>query len=59
MENVPEDLVMSQGHNLNHSYIVPSLDLVVARQGNDNRRQRGQPPFSTTLIQKIVGAIPA
>ncbi len=59
MENVPSDMFMSRGHNLNHSYIVPSLDLVVARLGNDNRRQRGEPPFANTLIQKIVAAIPA
>ena len=60
MENVPNDMFMSRGHNMNHSFIIPSLDLVVVRQGNDNRRQiDGQPPFSTTLIQKIVAAIPA
>ena len=57
MENVPSDMFMSRGHNLNHSYIVPSLDLVVARLGNDNRRQRGESPFANTLIQKIVSAI--
>ncbi len=60
MERVPNDLFMSRGHNQNHSYIIPSLDLVVVRQGNDNRRQIGnQPPFSTALIQKIVAAIGA
>jgi CubicO group peptidase (beta-lactamase class C family) len=57
MEKVPNDLFMSRGHNMNHSYVIPSLDLVVVRQGNDNRRTDGQTPFSTTLIQKIVGAI--
>ena len=57
LENVPTDLFMSRGHNLNHSYVIPSLDLVVVRQGNQNRQQRGEPPFATTLIQKIVAAI--
>jgi CubicO group peptidase (beta-lactamase class C family) len=57
MENVPEDLFMSRGHNMNHSFVIPSLDLVVVRQGNQNRQTRGQPPFSTTLIQKIVASI--
>lgn len=57
MENVPKDLFMSRGHNMNHSFVIPSLDLVVVRQGNENRQARGQPPFSTTLIQKIVAAI--
>jgi CubicO group peptidase (beta-lactamase class C family) len=59
IDNVPNDLYMSRGHNLNHSYVIPSLDLVVVRQGNDNRRgPRGQVPFATGLIQKIVAAIP-
>ena len=53
---VPDDLFMSRGHNLNHSYVIPSLDLVVVRQGNDNRRLPGD-NFQTTLIQKIVAAI--
>ena len=56
---VPKDLFMSRGHNMNHSYIIPSLDLVVVRQGNDNRRAEGKLPFSTTLIQKIVAAVGA
>src|SRR5688572_4373527 len=54
---VPADLFMSRGHNLNHSYVIPSLDLVVVRQGNDNRRVPGDTPFQTALIQKIVAAI--
>jgi CubicO group peptidase (beta-lactamase class C family) len=56
---VPADLYMSRGHNLNHSYVIPSLDLVVARQGNDNRRSPDGTPFATTLIQKIVAAMRA
>ena len=58
LENVPRDLFMSRGHNMNHSFVIPSLDLVVVRQGNENRQEKGKPPFSTTLIQKIVAAIP-
>jgi hypothetical protein len=59
-DSVPQDMFMSRGHNQNHSYVIPSLDLVVVRQGNDNRRQvDDQGPFSTALIQKIVAAIPA
>lgn len=54
---VPADLYMSRGHNLNHSYVIPSLDLVVVRQGNDNRRSPGDTPFQTALIQKIVAAL--
>ena len=59
LEGVPSDLFMSRGHNLNHSYVIPSLDLVVVRQGNQNRQRRDEPPFATTLIQKIVGSLPA
>lgn len=58
LEGVPGDLFMSRGHNLNHSYVIPSLDLVVVRQGNQNRQLRGEAPFATTLIQKIVAALP-
>lgn len=57
-EEVPEDTFMSRGHNLNHCYVVPSLDLVVARQGNEvNPREEGA-IFVKGLIQKIVAAIP-
>ena len=59
IEGVPDDLFMSRGHNQNHSYIIPSLDLVMVRQGNRNRQPRGEPPFSNTLIQKVVAAIRA
>jgi hypothetical protein len=58
IEGVPGDLYMSRGHNLNHSFVIPSLDLVVVRQGNQNRQPRDEPPFATTLIQKIVAALP-
>jgi len=58
LENVPKDLFMSRGHNLNHSYVIPSLDLVVVRQGNQNRQRQGELPFATTLIRKIVASIP-
>jgi CubicO group peptidase (beta-lactamase class C family) len=58
LDGVPNDLFMSRGHNLNHSYVIPSLDLVVVRQGNQNRQPRDEPPFATTLIQKIVAALP-
>lgn len=59
IDGVPDDLVMSRGHNQNHSYVIPSLDLVVVRQGNRNRQPQGDPPFSDTLIQKIVAAVGA
>ena len=58
-DGVPTDTFMSHGHNQNHSYVIPSLDLVVVRQGNDNRRNVDGQPFSTVLLQKIVAAIDA
>ena len=58
LEGVPNDLYMSRGHNLNHSYVIPSLDLVVVRQGNQNRQLQGEPSFATALVQKIVASIP-
>ncbi len=54
---VPDDMFMSRGHNMNHSFVIPSLDLVVVRQGNDNRRESEGKPFSTTLIQKIIASV--
>ena len=57
IDGVPSDLVMSRGHNMNHSFVIPSLDLVVVRQGNDNRRMDGEVSFSDTLIRKIVAAM--
>lgn len=55
--DVPNDLFMSRGHNQNHSFVIPSMDLVVVRQGNDNRREIDGVDFSSTLIQKVVAAI--
>jgi CubicO group peptidase (beta-lactamase class C family) len=58
LDGVPKDLFMSRGHNMNDSFVIPSLDLVVVRQGNDNRRQTEDGrSFATTLIQKIVASI--
>ena len=37
--------------------VVPSLDLVVARQGNDNPTGPLRGDFAKTLMQKIVAAI--
>lgn len=55
-EGVPRDTFMSRGHNLNDCYVIPSLDLVVVRQGNksDTRETNGR--FSHTLIKNIVAA---
>jgi hypothetical protein len=57
VEDVPNDLYMSRGHKLNPSYVIPSLDLAVVRQGNQNRQQRGEPNFSDMLIRRISIAI--
>jgi CubicO group peptidase (beta-lactamase class C family) len=57
-ESVPRDMFMSRGHNVNHCYIVPSLDLAVARQGNENGAGEERSIFMKTLIQRIVAAIP-
>ncbi len=57
LPGVPKDLYMSRGHNLNHSFIIPSLDLVVVRQGNDNRREVDGEDFAMALIQKVIASI--
>ncbi|MBN2335259.1 serine hydrolase [Candidatus Bathyarchaeota archaeon] len=57
-ENVPRDTYMSMGHNVNHCYVVPSLDLVVVRQGNENHTGEERSRFVEKVIEKIVAAIP-
>ena len=59
IEDVPDDLFMSRGHNQNHSWVIPSLDLVMVRQGNRNRQPQGEAPFNDTLIQNVVAAVRA
>ena len=58
-ENVPKDTYMSRGHNLNNCYVIPSLDLVVVRQGNKNHTQEARAVFTETLIENIVASIPS
>jgi CubicO group peptidase (beta-lactamase class C family) len=58
LEGVPEDAFMTQGNNMNDSYIIPSLDLVIVRQGNENHTNEDRLHFRKTIIQKIVAAIP-
>jgi len=58
-EGVPGDTFASRGHNMNDCYVVPSLDLVVVRQGNDNPPREERSLFVKTVIQKIVAAIPS
>ena len=50
-ENVPKDTFMSKGNNLNTCYVVPSLNLVVVRQGNENH-SRAQ---AVSIIQVLMG----
>jgi CubicO group peptidase (beta-lactamase class C family) len=57
-ENVPKDTFGSRGHNMNDCYVVPSLDLVVVRQGNDNPPREKRSTFVRTVLEKIVQAIP-
>jgi len=57
-ENVPKDTFGSRGHNMNDCYVVPSLDLVVVRQGNDNPPREKRSLFVKTVLEKIVQAIP-
>ena len=56
-ENVPKDCFGSRGHNINDSYVIPSLDLVIVRQGNDNPPRAQRNRFVETLVEKIVSAV--
>jgi CubicO group peptidase (beta-lactamase class C family) len=55
---LPKDTFMSRGHNMNHSVVIPSLDLVIVRQGNESRPGKEGARFVNTLIKLIVESIP-
>jgi CubicO group peptidase (beta-lactamase class C family) len=57
-KKVPKEMFMSRGHNMNHSFVIPSLDLVIVRQVNENDPREKQAEFLETLITRIVSAIP-
>jgi CubicO group peptidase (beta-lactamase class C family) len=56
-EGVPKDTFSSRGHNINDCYVIPSLDLVIMRQGNDNPKRDFRSHFMKTLVEKIVAAV--
>lgn len=56
-DGVPRDAFMSRGSDLNDAYVIPSLDLVVVRQGNEYGVAAPRDAFRRTLLQKIVAAI--
>ena len=58
LENVPKDAFMTRGNNMNDCYVIPSLDLVVVRQGNNNGTVEERRQFRKAVIQNIVAAIP-
>ncbi len=58
LENVPKDAFMTCGNNMNDCYVIPSLDLVVVRQGNNNGTVEERSQFRKAVIQNIVAAIP-
>jgi CubicO group peptidase (beta-lactamase class C family) len=55
---VPKDTFMTQGNNANDSYIIPSINLVVVRQGNENGTSEERAIFREKVIEKITKAIP-
>jgi CubicO group peptidase (beta-lactamase class C family) len=58
VEGVPNDAFGTRGNNMNDCFVVPSLDLVVVRQGNNNGTIDERQIFRTSLIQNIVTAFP-
>lgn len=57
IEGVPADTFGSRGHNINDCYVVPSLDLVVARLGNDNPPREQREEFVNGLLARIIKAV--
>jgi CubicO group peptidase (beta-lactamase class C family) len=56
-EEIPRDTFGSRGHNINDCYVIPSLDLVITRQGNDNPPRGERDNFVRGLIKEIVDAV--
>lgn len=56
-DGVPVDTFGSQGHNINICYVIPSLDLVIVRMGNDNPSREMRDNFIKTLLAGIVRAV--
>ena len=56
VEGVPADTFGSRGHNINDCYVIPSLDLVVARMGNDNPPREQREKFVNGLLARIAKA---
>lgn len=56
-DGVPDDAYSSRGFNVNDCYMVPSLDLVVARLGNMNPNRADRVEFTRTLLQKAAAAV--
>lgn len=57
-ENVPNDCFASRGHNMNDSYTIPSLDLVIVRFGNENPPRDMRNDFIETVVTYVVASIP-
>ncbi len=56
VEGVPPDAFASHGDRCNDSCVIPSLDLVIVRQGNVNVLDR--PAARHGLVRRIVAALP-
>jgi CubicO group peptidase (beta-lactamase class C family) len=57
VEGVPADTFGSRGHNINDCYVVPSLDLVVARLGNDNPPREQRDAFVRAVLAGVTRSI--
>jgi len=56
-DGVPADTFGSRGHNINDCYVIPSLDLVIARLGNDNPPREQRDGFVKDLLTGVVRAV--
>ena len=56
-DGIPKDCYGSRGHNINDCYVIPSLDLVVMRMGNDNPPRDQRNLFVETLMTKLVDSV--
>jgi len=56
-DGVPMDTFASRGHNVNDCYVIPSLDLVIARLGNNNPQREQRDILVKDLLSGVVRAV--
>lgn len=54
LANGPADLVITRGKDINHGFVIPSLDLVFVRLGDGTQFPKD---FERDLVTKVLAAV--